>query len=235
MRGPSAAFSILLSTAALAQTNNCGTAIPFVDNDCFSFSPPRASVQRCYTFTPPSTFVDFTFIAFVPQGTCLDAVTSYALYDDACNELERNDDGLFTDLMPLAPYRVCFTTTCPTNGVVNFLCATEEAALPITLLSFTAEPEERGVLLFWSTATEQDADGFTIQRSTDTQRWSVIGYIDAVGYSMTRVDYSYLDINPVDGVNYYRLISDEDSDVIAVVYRKDHPFRLFNFAGQRIR
>lgn len=33
----------------------------------------------------------------------------------------------------------------------------------------------------------------------------------------------------------YRLISDEDSDVIAVVYRKDHPFRLFNFAGQRIR
>ena len=228
-------LGLLFCSPLMAQVNNCETAVPFVDNSCISFSPPRASVERCYTFTPPGEFVDFTFVAFVPQGTCQDAVTTYTLYDNFCNELEGNPDGSFGGLLPFQQYRICFRTTCPTEGVVNFLCAAEEVALPITLLEFTAEPIDRGVLLMWATGSESNNQGFDIQRSPDTFRWTSIGYVPGLGYSYQRVEYSHLDSQPQDGVNYYRLNTEEGSDIIAVVYRKDQPFRFYNVAGQRVR
>ena len=78
--------------------------------------------------------------------------------------------------------------------------------LPIKLISFTAEllsgtPE---VQLAWSTSYEQNNHYFLVQRSADGQNFSVIDTVAATD-NETGSAYSYTDMHPQDGMNYYRL------------------------------
>jgi len=80
------------------------------------------------------------------------------------------------------------------------------APLPIKLTSFTAEllsgtPE---VQLAWSTSYEQNNHYFLVQRSTDGQNFSVIDTVAATNNETGSV-YSYTDMHPGAGSNYYRL------------------------------
>ena len=55
--------------------------------------------------------------------------------------------------------------------------------LPVELLSFTATPYDREVILDWETATEKDVDYFILEPSDDAQNWEEITQVDAVGNS----------------------------------------------------
>ena len=81
-------------------------------------------------------------------------------------------------------------------GIVN---------LPIELLSFTGEAQDRDVRLDWSTATETDNDYFTVMRSSDLTDWQEVARVDGAGNSISRIDYSLLDVHPTVGINYYYL------------------------------
>lgn len=78
-------------------------------------------------------------------------------------------------------------------------------ALPVTLLSFTATPDNGNALLSWSTAQEQHTAYFDIEHSTDGVNYSGIGQVAAVGNSSLETDYSFTDVAPATGLNYYRL------------------------------
>lgn len=78
--------------------------------------------------------------------------------------------------------------------------------LPVQLTSFTAQKQNDHVLLQWSTASEQNAKDFTIQRSKDGSSWNNIGTIAAHGNSNAIINYNYTDANPIAGMNYYRLL-----------------------------
>ena len=78
-------------------------------------------------------------------------------------------------------------------------------SLPIELLSFTAKPEGRNVLLEWQTATEINNDYFTIERSKDVQDWEYVTSIDGAGNSNIAINYSAYDYSPYSGTSYYRL------------------------------
>jgi len=84
-------------------------------------------------------------------------------------------------------------------------CSRCNTALPITLISFTASYNSKAVLLSFSTATEINNKYFTIDRSTDGVTYTTIDTIAGAGNSTYVRDYSSEDINPVNGVNYYRL------------------------------
>jgi hypothetical protein len=76
--------------------------------------------------------------------------------------------------------------------------------LPIELVSFTGEVVENTVQLNWETATENNNDFFTIERTTDGEVLS-IGQVDGAGTTNQSTKYLWTDYNPVYGTTYYRL------------------------------
>ena len=235
-------FVLIISTVTAGQTNTCATATPFIDNSCVQFIPPRAAIQSCYTFTSPADSIDFTFTGFVPQNTCQDAITSYTLYDQSCGLISTSSVGLFTNLQPGNQYVVCYSTQCPTTGVINFLCTTENLVLPVQLIYLTAESTPTSINVIWATASELNCSGFFLERSTDLSGWVNIGFVEGMGNSQQLVKYYFEDKNPVHGVNYYRLTQyDTNGDfeilqTIAIMWNKKiqtSPFRYYNFLGQK--
>ncbi len=77
--------------------------------------------------------------------------------------------------------------------------------LPITLLNFNALPVQNAVNVSWTTTSEVNNDFFTIEKSQNGTDWSAIATVDAVGNSEQLTNYAHLDVNPIQGVQYYRL------------------------------
>lgn len=77
--------------------------------------------------------------------------------------------------------------------------------LPIELLSFNAIQKENSVELTWATATELNNDFYTIERSEDGINFKEIEKIDGAGISSDVLFYSTKDVNPLNGLSYYRL------------------------------
>lgn len=95
-----------------------------------------------------------------------------------------------------ADYATEFTVT------VENVCP---AAVPVELLSFSAEQQEANVLVSWATATEENNDFFTVEKSIDGKNFEVIGIVQGAGFSLEELDYEFVDENPIAGINYYRL------------------------------
>ena len=77
--------------------------------------------------------------------------------------------------------------------------------LPIELLSFTAQPNGGQVDLEWRTASEQNNDHFTVERSADAVAFTALLQVPGAGNSQSVIDYADVDPSPLDGLSYYRL------------------------------
>jgi Zn-dependent metalloprotease len=77
--------------------------------------------------------------------------------------------------------------------------------LPVELLDFKAITRGDLSVLSWATASEIQSDYFEIQRSVDGRMWENIGKVNGSGYSITPLDYVFVDKQPRKGLNYYRL------------------------------
>jgi hypothetical protein len=94
------------------------------------------------------------------------------------------------------------------TGVVykNTLCfSSPPVALPVKLLSFTAEVQDGHVQLKWVTASEINNDYFNIEHSTDGVIFTPISKIMGARNSMRILHYSSVHYTTLDGVSYYRL------------------------------
>jgi len=80
-----------------------------------------------------------------------------------------------------------------------------EAAMPVDLTAFEAVAEKATVKLHWSTATEDNASHFEVERSTDGESFAPIGRVDAVGNIGRNQDYAFTDLEAPAGIQYYRL------------------------------
>jgi hypothetical protein len=78
-------------------------------------------------------------------------------------------------------------------------------ALPVELLSFTATCESDGVTLNWQTASEQNSDFFSVERSDDGINFDRIGVVRAAGNSNVLLSYNFLDRSNEGALTYYRL------------------------------
>jgi len=77
--------------------------------------------------------------------------------------------------------------------------------LPITWASFEASKIDKGVILDWKTASEQNTSHFIAERSPDAIHFDSIGYVRAAGNSAIIRSYFFTDKQPMAGINYYRL------------------------------
>jgi hypothetical protein len=78
-------------------------------------------------------------------------------------------------------------------------------SLPVEFLSFYGEAMINRNDLFWSTATEINNDFFIIERATQDMMWTEIGLVNGSGNSSVICEYTFSDLYPQDGWNYYRL------------------------------
>ncbi|MEM6964586.1 MAG: SdrD B-like domain-containing protein [Bacteroidota bacterium] len=79
-------------------------------------------------------------------------------------------------------------------------------SLPVNLTSFEAQlMNGTQVVLKWVTASEQDNKHFIIERSTGGRDYQAIGVVAGNGTTTLVNNYSYEDLDPYYGHNYYRL------------------------------
>jgi len=105
---------------------------------------------------------------------------------------------------------ITYGGSCDNPGTVtddsgSFSGDCDNPILPVELVNFRAIATETGNLLQWETASERDNDFFEVQRSRYALNWEIIKKIPGNGTSNQIVSYQYLDLNPQQGRNFYRL------------------------------
>jgi hypothetical protein len=103
--------------------------------------------------------------------------------------------------------------------------------LPVKLLSFTATPKDKQVLVEWSATNEVKSKYYVVERSADGRNFTTIKTVDDKGNTGGINKYAITDKQPLDGISYYRL-KQVDVDG-AFVYSELKPVR-FNKAKQLI-
>jgi uncharacterized delta-60 repeat protein len=120
-----------------------------------------------------------------------------------------------------------------TLGVVARYLLAEGGLLPVSLLDFKAFLQNKSVLLQWKIATEKDLIRFVIERSADGNRFLPINSIAVTGVGTFSRDYSIMDEQPLQGINFYRLkMIDADgkfsySNIVAVKITTDIKLQIF--------
>ncbi|MFM9944205.1 MAG: T9SS type A sorting domain-containing protein [Bacteroidia bacterium] len=87
-------------------------------------------------------------------------------------------------------------------------------ALPVLLINLKTKKIKEGILISWTTATEINNDYFSIERQVLTGEYEKIGTVKGAGNSTTKMEYSFLDKNPVlNSTNFYRLVQHDFNGV----------------------
>lgn len=118
-----------------------------------------------------------------------------------------------------------------------------DKALPVKLINFNGKAGDAGhVNLSWSTSEELNSSYFEVQRSADGKMWAGIGSVLAKGDSKISQSYDFVDRNPSNGDNLYRLkMIDRDatfgySRIINVKLENVFSLRLFpNPASDKLK
>jgi hypothetical protein len=99
--------------------------------------------------------------------------------------------------------------------------------LPVELVNFDALVNGNQIDLKWVTATEINNDYFVVEKSKDGKIWEEVVWTDGAGNSNHIIDYYEKDLNPYEGISYYRLKQvDFDgkysySNIVPVAYEKN--------------
>ncbi|XZF15673.1 T9SS type A sorting domain-containing protein [Chitinophagaceae bacterium MMS25-I14] len=103
--------------------------------------------------------------------------------------------------------------------------------LPIKLISFHAYAQNSTAMLNWTTASEENSRGYTIQRSSDGNTWTTTDFISSRKTdNAAQQNYTWQDNMPLPGTSFYRLkIEDNDntyrySNVSAVKFQENTVF-----------
>jgi hypothetical protein len=142
-------------------------------------------------------------------------------------------------LLPANVYIESGDGECPIENVASrSIYVNSCLLLPVELVSFDATDQGAMVGLDWSTSMETGTDRFVVERSADGIVFRAIGQVDAMnGTGIHRYEWS--DQTPLEGVNYYRLMTvDHDgsvdfSETVVVDRSLPAPIRATNLAPGR--
>lgn len=77
--------------------------------------------------------------------------------------------------------------------------------LPVELISFETESDDKLVTLSWESASEINNDYYSIEKLNPAKDWIEIGTVDGAGNSATSSKYNFKDHNVSKGTHLYRL------------------------------
>lgn len=134
-----------------------------------------------------------------------------------------NDSTLQNPSLSSIPSTTTFYVTATgTCEVVDSMVVTFCDPLPIVLLEFIGRNTGEVNELLWTTASQINCDYFVVQRSDDGIHFEDMATVDGAGNSMEQLSYREFDLNPNEGITYYRLKQvdfdgwSDYSDIIAV-------------------
>lgn len=84
-------------------------------------------------------------------------------------------------------------------------CSVKSITLPVELVFFTAQKQEKTVALTWETSSEINCDKFVVMRSKEGGEFQPIGTVQGSGNSTSPRNYGLIDEDPFIGDNYYML------------------------------
>jgi len=79
--------------------------------------------------------------------------------------------------------------------------------LPVELSALMATPRADAIDVDWTTLSQQDIVHFVVERSGDGRSFAPLGILNSGGDSFIRKDYRFVDNAPLQGLNFYRLVS----------------------------
>lgn len=95
-----------------------------------------------------------------------------------------------------------------TDGRIDDITITvfydQPSTLPVSLLNFSAKKNNKSIDLTWATESESDMNHYDLQRSSDGRIFLSLQTIQSRN-SLSKMNYSYSDNKPVNGIAYYRL------------------------------
>lgn len=162
---------------------------------------PQASILKTYVFNKPVNFEGNLGVIYHPSELNGNAESLLELANSFSDQNafvtmtgSTRDLGLHYVSKDVADLDIKLLTLV--NG---------QSELPVTLIAFDAQKEEKAVRLTWKTAYETNSDFFEIQRSRDANEWQQLGRVGSAGGGKGQAEYHFTDSNPVTGDDYYRL------------------------------
>jgi len=167
-----------------------------------------------YQFTPLSTG---TIVITMTGNGSFDGVLE--VFSGACGSLTSLDcsdssQGGGTEQITMnvtagTNYRVrVYDFYANLSNMGTFSISAAGVPLPITLLNFKGERQGNNNILQWSTASEQNNQGFEIQYSSDGTNFDRLSFVNSKannGNSSSILNYEYTDTRLLSGNAYYRL------------------------------
>jgi hypothetical protein len=88
----------------------------------------------------------------------------------------------------------------------GFFTAVFPSQLPVSYNFFRGVAVNKTSRLTWSTSSEVGSKGFEVMHSNNGINWKQVGFVSALTGNTSQKSYSFDHTNPLDGVNYYKLV-----------------------------
>jgi len=161
-----------------------------------------SSISRYYDITPTT-------------NTGLNATLVFNYYDNELNGNTEADIKLFKStntgtnwtLQNLSTVNTTNNTITLTgmDGFSRWTAANSYSPMPVELISFTSNVNDRNVLLNWKTSKETNNKGFEIERKMIYGDWIKVGYKEGKGTTNEATTYTFDDTKLNTGKYNYRL------------------------------
>jgi hypothetical protein len=181
------------------------------------------------------TFTEGMSFGYIGENAWIDhidpitpAFTIFSNYSPVYNCAVAYSSGIYTTIGASFELGGLVDSTPPSTkmDLVNKILEFFDVIVPVELVSFEANLNEKDVILKWTTATELNNEGFEIERSTDNFNFIRVGFVEGNGTTSESHNYSFTDNTlTIEGKYYYRLKqSDYDgtfeySEVIEIDYK----------------
>ena len=158
-------------------------------------------------FTDPSNGTSYTGNSIYGSGDNIGGGGNYVVFSGASSK----GSVLVTNLDDTKDYYFKIATYVGTGANQNYdiqgdiLNSADDSNLPVEFLSFTAQGNQQGTKLYWSTASEINNHYFQVEKSEDAVFFKEIGQVDGAGNSNIRLDYTFTDSENLNKKVYYRL------------------------------
>ena len=202
--------AISATTAGASQSLESNLCLGYLDGPdddvWFQFNTTTTTPTGTLTISPALTGGIFDIVAQVYAAKSCANLTDPVLCVDATID-NLNEVVNLSLLSPNTHYymRVYSYSNSALDKGAFTITASAINSLPVMLTSFTANPVNKANVLNWVTQIEVNASHFIIERSRDGIDFANIGRVEAAGNSSGERSYSFTDIGPQKGKNYYRL------------------------------
>jgi hypothetical protein len=179
----------------LNTTITAGVNPPVTSWSAFTITDSALYSFPTQPLSPAGQHSDVNFTSVIDNVILTDSMSRYYLPASAT---VRSDVATL-----VAKYGTTTTDHYPVFTQYSFTPPGSQPAQPP--LVFTAVKQGNKALLQWTTTAENDTKWFEVQKSLDGRLFLPIGVVPAKNSTDATTDYSFVDLLPLPGTNYYRL------------------------------